>query len=545
MAQTRRGRKIDSKRLALVAELEKLRKRSGPREPWLYVGRKGDSRGERNIGWVEEYLKVPEGKFVGQKLKMPEFMREDFRQIYDNPHGTRRAIISRGRKNAKTTEAAIMALLHLCGPEAKGNKNAQVYSDAQSRDQAALIFQLAVKMIRQDERLFNCIIIKDANKILNCAPMGTVYRALSAEATTAFGLSPSLIIHDELGQVRGPRSTLYEALETATAAQANPLSIVISTQAPNDSDLLSVLIDDALGGHDPHTVLRLNYAGKEIEDPFSDEAIRAANPGFDVFMNQREVRSMAENARRMPARQAEYENLVLNRRVEVNNPFVSAAAWKACGDPVGDLTGVDLYGGLDLSAVRDLTAFVLMGRVGRAWHVLPTFWLPDEGLREKGQRDKVPYDLWRTQRLLETTPGSSISYEYIATQLYAMFGKYRIRKIGFDRWGMKFLMPWLIKAGFTEQQIEEVFVEIGQGSMSMTPALRDMEQAIVEREICHGQHPVLAMCAASAIVEGTDAARKLSKHKSHGRIDGMVALAEAFAVAPLAPRMIDVSALIG
>jgi phage terminase large subunit-like protein len=472
-------------------------------------------------------------------------MREDFRQIYDNPHGTRRAIISRGRKNAKTTEAAMLALLHLCGPEAKTNQNGQIYSDATSRDQASLIFNLAVKMIRFDGRLFRSITIKDAGKILLCKELNISYRALSAEATTAFGLSPSLIIHDELGQVRGPRSTLYEALETATAAQADPLSIIISTQAPNDADLLSVLIDDAKEAHDPHTILRLDYADASFEDPFSEEAIKAANPGYEVFMNKREVMSMAENARRMPARQAEYENLVLNRRVEINSPFVSMVAWKACGGAVNDLRSVELYGGLDLSAVQDLTAFVLMGRIGRSWHVLPTFWLPIEGLAEKAQRDKVPYDLWKNQGYLETTPGNSISYEYIATRLFMMYSRYRIKKIGFDRWGMKYLKPWLLKAGFKEQQIEETFVEIGQGTFSMTPALRDMEQAIVEREISHGNHPVLAMCAASAIVEGTDSARKLSKHKSTGRIDGMVALAEAFAVAPLAPKAIDIEALIG
>ena len=72
-------------------------------------------------------------------------------------------------------------------------------------------------------------------KTLACAELGTRYRALSAEATTAFGLSPSLIIHDELGRVRGPRSPLYEALETAVGAQEAPLSIVITTQAATDS----------------------------------------------------------------------------------------------------------------------------------------------------------------------------------------------------------------------------------------------------------------------------------------------------------------------
>jgi phage terminase large subunit-like protein len=503
------------------------------------------SRAERNIAWCEEWLRIPEGKHVGEKLKMAEFMKGDFRAIYDNPAGTRRAIISRGRKNAKSTECAMIVLLHIVGPEADKHRNSQVFSAAQSRDQASLIFNLAVKMLQLNPDLYRFITIKESAKMLLCPALGTTYRALSAEATTAFGLSPALIIHDELGQVRGPRFGLYDALETATAAQAEPLSIIISTQAPNDSDLLSTLIDDAMAGHDPHVVLRLDTAEQTYDDPFSEAAIRAANPGFGIFMNTTEVLNMAEDARRMPARMAQYENLVLNRRVEANNPFVSQSMWKACGDDVGDLRGIPLYGGLDLSAVADLTAFVLMGRKGRSWHVLPNFWLPKVGLKDKSERDHVPYDLWEKQGHLLTTPGSSISYEYVAQQIFSICTRYSVKKIGYDRWGMNFLKPWLLQAGFSEPQLEDLFVPVGQGTQSMTPALRDMEQSIIEKEIAHGGHPVLAMCASCAMVEGNDSARKLSKMRSTGRIDGMVALANAFSVAPMMPKTIDIEALIG
>jgi hypothetical protein len=54
-------------------------------------------RSARAIAWFEDFLHIPEGKFVGQPLKVAEFMREDLREIYDNPAGTRRAIISRGQ----------------------------------------------------------------------------------------------------------------------------------------------------------------------------------------------------------------------------------------------------------------------------------------------------------------------------------------------------------------------------------------------------------------------------------------------------------------
>ena len=156
--------------------------------------------------------------------------------------------------------------------------------------------------------------------------------------STAYGLSPALTVFDELGQVRGPRSALYEALETATAAQEDPLTIVISTQAPSDQDLFSILIDDALAGHDPTTVLRLNTAPEDA-DPFAEETIRLANPAYDVFMNQKEVLAMAADARAHAGREAAFRNLVLNQRVEAENPFLAAAHMDGVRRPAGRSRG--------------------------------------------------------------------------------------------------------------------------------------------------------------------------------------------------------------
>jgi phage terminase large subunit-like protein len=464
---------------------------------------------------------------------MADFMREDFRAIYDNPAGTRRAIISRGRKNAKTTESAMILLLHLVGPEARPNSG--LFSAAQSRDQAAILFTLAAKMVRMSPTLEPVVGIRDTAKELYVPELGTKYKALSAEASTAYGLSPVLIVHDELGQVKGPTSPLYEALETATAAQESPLSIVISTQAPTDGDLLSLLIDDAETGSDPRVVLRMNTAAEGL-DPFSEGAIRAANPAFDVFMNKAEVLAMAEDARRMPSRQAEFENLVLNRRVEASSPFVSRPMWDACGGAViEDFDGLPVFGGLDLSETADLTALVLVAPVGAEWHARPTFWLPSEGLADKSRKDRVPYDLWARKGNLQTTPGATVDYAFVADHLAALFDRYDVRKIAFDRWNWRHLKPWLVRSGFTEAQLEgdaAVFEQMRQGFQSMSPALRALESAILNRRLVHGGHPVLTMCAANATVQMDPAGnRMLSKMKSHGRIDGMVALAMAMSVA--------------
>jgi len=507
--------------------------------------RKKKTRGENVIRWIQSACFVPEGANVGKPLVLLDWQRDWILSIYDNPHITRRAILSLGRKNGKSTLVACLLLVHLCGPEGETRPNSQIYSAAQSRDQAALIFGLAAKMVRMNPILRDAVLIHESAKSLSCPDLGTRYRALSAEATTAYGLSPALVIHDELGLVHGPRSELYQALETATGAQAEPLSIIISTQAPTDGDLLSILIDDGLAGHDPSVVCKL-FAAPRDADPFDPDVIAQANPSLGHNLSVKEVLAQAENAKRMPASEASYRNLVLNQRVVVENPFVAPAIWAACGDPVRSLDGVPLYGGLDLAEVNDLTALVLIGKIDGKWHVRPTFWLPTEGLAEKAVTDRTPWDLWHRQGFLETTPGRTISYEFVANHLRDLFARYKIEKIAFDRWHWIQFKPWLEKAGMSEQFIADHFVEFGQGYQSMAPAMRELEQVCKSTSLCHGGHPVLQSCVANTIVVLDDAGnKKPSKRKSTGRIDGFVALAMAVGVAPLNPPKIDISALIG
>jgi phage terminase large subunit-like protein len=486
------------------------------------------TRAERNIKWIEDYCVIPEGKDVGKAVVLREWQKDEIRKIYDNPHGTRRAIVSFGKKNAKTTLSAFLLLLHLSGPEAK--RNSQLVSTAQSRDQAAVLFELAAKIVRMSPVLSDLIDPRYTVKQLYDKEWGTLYRALSADASTAHGQSPIFAVHDELGQVRGPVSELYNAIENAMGAHEQPMSIVISTQAPTDVDLLSQLIDNALEGKSgPRTVVSLYTAPMDL-DPFSVEAMRAANPALGDFLNEDEVKEQAESARQMPALEALYRNYTLNQRVEASAPFVSATVWAANAAMPED--GHIVYGGLDLSETNDLTALVLASPAHGKLSIHSTFWLPEYGLEERARKDRVPYNVWARDGYITTTPGKSIEYESIALYIAELFETKDVRKIAFDRWNMKHLRPWLVRAGMSEALIDDRFVEFGQGYQSMTPALRTLESLLLSSKIRHGMTPVLKMCATNAVVKTDEVGnRKLDKKKSRGRIDGMVALAMAVAMA--------------
>lgn len=481
------------------------------------------TRAERIIAFIERHCLTPDGAMVGQPLKLAEFQKQFIRDVYDNPAGTRRAILSVSRKNGKSGLVAGLLLAHLVGPEAK--QNSQIISGAMSRDQAALVFNLAAKMVQLSPKLSAIVRIVPSGKRLIGLPLNTEYRALAADGRTAHGLSPVLAILDEVGQVRGPQSDFIDAITTSQGAHAEPLLLVISTQAATDADLLSTWIDDAIASADPRIVCHLHAAPAGC-DLLDEAAWRAANPALGLFRSLDDLREQLTQAQRMPSMENTARNLLLNQRVSTDSPFISPDVWKACSGPVEAFSG-PVYAGLDLSARTDLTALVIVGQVSGVWQVQPHFWTPEQGLAERARRDRAPYDLWARQGFLHTTPGATVDYEHVAIDMASLLVDFDVQAVAYDRWRIDLLRKELGKL-----DLDLPLAEWGQGFKDMSPALDALEAELLNGRIRHGGHPVLQMCAANAVtVKDPAGSRKLDKARATGRIDGLQALAMAMGVA--------------
>jgi phage terminase large subunit-like protein len=491
------------------------------------------TRGGRVCAFIEKYCRVPEGAKVGEPIKLAKFQRKFILAIYDNPAGTRRAYLAIARKNGKSALIACILLAHLVGPEAV--LNSQLVSGARSRDQAALIFNLASKMVDLSPELRKIVRTVPSGKRLIGLPMNTEYKALAAEGTTAHGLSPVLAILDEVGQVKGPQDAFIDAITTAQGAHDNPLLVAISTQAPTDADLFSIWLDDAERSEDPAIVSHVYKAaeGCELDDR---KQWAAANPALGLFRSLRDVEEQALQASRMPSSENTFRVLTLNQRVNMVAAFVSASVWKAGNREPLEFSGA-VYGGLDLSATTDLTALVLTNRQGDTNSVQAYFWMPQDSVAEASKRDRAPYDVWVKQGLLRTTPGKVVDYAFVARDIAEICAGLDVVKIGFDRWRMDRLKGEMEKAG-----IELPLESFGQGYVSMSPALDALEADLLQEKIVHGGHPVLAMCAANAVAVPDPAGnRKLDKSKATGRIDGMVALVMAEGVEAMMQELIPIS----
>lgn len=492
------------------------------------------TRAERVIEFIQRYCLVPDGAQVGQPLVLDDFQKDFIRAVYDNPAGTRRAILSVSRKNGKSGLIAGLLLAHLVGPEAK--QNSQLVSGAMSRDQAALVFNLASKMVALSPKLTAIVRIVPSGKRLLGLPLNTEYKALAADGKTAHGLSPVLAILDEIGQVRGPQSDFIDAITTSQGAHAEPLLIAISTAAANDADLLSTWIDDARASQDPRIVCHV-YEAPAGCDLLDESAWKAANPALGTFRSLDDLREQLTQAQRMPSMENSARNLLLNQRVSTVSPFISPDVWKACAGGERNFSSTPVWCGLDLSARLDLTALVIVGQVDGVWQVQAHFWTPEQGLADRARRDRAPYDVWARQGLLRTTPGASVDYEHVAADIAEILSDLDVQAIAFDRWRID-----LLKKEFDRLGVDLPLVEWGQGFKDMAPALDALEAELLNGRIAHGGHPVLTMCAANAVVtKDPTGARKLDKAKATGRIDGLQALAMSMGVASRATEAQSVS----
>lgn len=507
--------------------------------PLRRKGRGGSARNkdraEKVIRFIENLI-VPSGEGQGEPFRLQPWQKEFIRDLYE-PHGkdgkriVRRAILSVGRKNGKSALIAALVLVHLIGPEAI--VHGEIYSAANDRDQASIIFKVAKQIVEADNELRGLITIVPSTKTMVGRRTGSVFRAVSSESGGKHGLNPSFVIYDELAQAKN--RDLYDVLDTSMGARAEPLFAVISTQSNDPEHILSQLIDDGLSGVDPTIVCHLYAVPDEVDDIYNENVWRLANPALGTFRSLKDLQAIADKAQRLPAEETKFRNLYLNQRVSPTASLIPAKLWKDCVGDAAIKDGEQVYLGLDLSSTNDLTALMMGSASDDVTRVVPYFWKPVELLKEHSDRDfgagNNRYVLWRDQGQLLTTPGRAIHPQTIAMHIAELCERYQVLGLAFDRWRMDDLLRELDRVGLATYKDGEKgsglkIVPWGQGFTGMAPAVDALERAVIEKSIVHPNNQVLNWNMVNAVATMDPAGnRKIDKSKIRFRIDGAVALA--------------------
>ena len=505
--------------------------------PWEAEGL---DRLERVIAFMED-MPVTQGKLAGTKMKLRPWQVEQFLEpiFAEDDEGKRRvrtAALSMGRKNGKTGISAALALCFLVGPEAEDR--GEVYFCAMDKSQAAKAWAECKAMLEQHAELserVNIIRFSKEIEVLDGQGKGSVLKALSADADSKLGLSPSFVLCDEIGY--WPKRDLFDAMDSALGARDEPLIVAISTQAKDDTHFFSEMIDYGLkikdGEVEDESFHLAMFAASMDDDPWDPATWAKANPALGDFLSLEQVERMAMQAQRIPSKEADFRNKVLNQRIDGTVRFIAAREWNDCNlAPIDDkeLEGRECFGALDLSAARDLTCFLLVFPEGDGrYTVLPRFFLPEFDIDGKSDTDRVPYNVWSKQADARLTllPGKVIDPLLVAEHIADEAARFDIKAIAYDRWRIEDLKRELEKLS-----VELPLVPFGQGYKDMSPAVDVLEVAVAQQKLNHAGNVLMRMCAANAVVTKDPAgARKLDKSKASGRIDGIVSLAMALKTA--------------
>lgn len=481
------------------------------------------------VAWIETYCKHTEGRWYGQPFTLSPWERFVTENLFGwkRPDGRRvyrEAWIEIPRKNGKSEFAAALGLLLLI---AVGEPGGQVYSIAGDESQARIVWDKAGTMVAVNAALGE--VVEPLKTTLYVPALHGNWRPLSGSRRGKHGLSAHGIIGDEVHEWANREA--YDAVRTSTGARDQPLAIYITTAGVHGLGLAWQLHQHAVNvasGVVRDDALFVAIWGAAPEDDWNDEEVwRRANPNLGISVSLDALRAEHQKARESVAFENVFRRLHLNQWTESVTKWLDLAAWDECAGEADQaalkerLKGKRCYGGLDLARVHDMSALALAfppeeTGLGK-WVVLLWYWLPEDNMRTRVERDRVPYDQWVRAGLVQTTPGNVTDFDFLEADIVRLAGAYNIIELAYDRTFAGELIQGLGDEGVP-------LVEHGQGFLSMAAPTAEVERLVLGRALVHGGNPVLRWNAVNTVVR-TDPAGNLKpdKEKSIERIDGMVA----------------------
>ena len=491
-------------------------------EPWVF----DPIRAARPIRFITRYLRHVQGPMAGQRIELLDWesitIANAFGWVHRETRRRKYRIIYTfiPRKNGKSTLCAAVMLYMLFSD---GEKGAQVYAAAADRFQAAIVFDIARRMVQQAPRLAGRAKIQKRSILVPAT--WSSYQVLSADVYNKHGLNPSGIGMDELHTQ--PSRDLYDVLHTGVGAREQPLEWIMSTSGYDKESFWQEFHDHAVqvadGTIEDPTFLPVLYGAEKTDDWTDPEVWKAVNPSLGFGITLEYLQDEVRKAKRSPSYQNTFKRLHLNIRTAQETKWLDMDAWDDCDFQVAieKLHRCECYGGLDLASKLDLSAFDLVfppqPMTENLYVMLAWFWVPKNRIEQRVKKDRVPYDVWVENKLIKATDGDVTDYDVVFADIKALGEIFTIKEVALDRWGATQLHARLEGAGF-------IVAEFGQGIKSMKDPTSELEALIVSHRLAHNNNPVLRWMADNVMV-WHDAAGSIKpdKGKSREKIDGIVA----------------------
>ncbi len=515
-AQQVRSREILTCELVQLAVERYFRDLDNALDKGWYFDRKA---AQRAISFIEK-LKHTKGEWAGQRFKLEPWQQFTLWNIFGwkNADGTRRfryAYIEIARKNGKTALSAGIGLYMLF---ADGEARPEVYSAATVKDQAKICFSDAVEIVKATD--LKNYLTPYRNSIVY-ELKGGMMKPLSSDYGTHDGLNPSCGIIDEFHAHKD--SGMFDVIKSAFGARRQPLMFIITTAGFNKAGacyayrenvikiLRGVNIDDTLFG-----IIYTLDSNEEWDNP---KMWIKSNPNMGVSLSADYLADQVTDAKNRPEAVRNVMTKNVNLWVDAEKTWILDDKWMRCTGTTAleDLRGCECWGGLDLSNISDITAFVLIFHEHEKFQLVPMFWIPEEKMQEKIRKENINYDLWVRAGFVKVTAGNVLDYDFVKADILQTIEQYDFKSTAYDRWNSSQTIIDLQNEGMECNPF-------GQGYGSMSAPSKEFEKLVLSERIEHFGNPVLRWMLSSTVIKTDPAGNiKPDKEKSVQKIDGIVA----------------------
>ena len=473
----------------------------------------------RAIHFIEK-LKHTKGEWAGQRFRLEPWQQFVLWNIFGwkNADGTRRfryAYIEIARKNGKTALSAGIGLYMLF---ADGESRPEVYSAATVKDQAKICFSDAVEIVKATD--LKNYLTPYRNSIVYELKGGTM-KPLSSDYGTHDGLNPSCGIIDEFHAHKD--SGMFDVIKSAFGARRQPLMFVITTAGFNKSGACYAYRENVIkvlrGVNEDDSLFGIIYTLDDKSEWDDPKMWIKANPNLGVSLSADYLADQVKDAKNRPEAVRNVMTKNVDLWVDAERTWILDDAWQKCIGTTApaDLKGCACWGGLDLSNVSDITAYVLLFHENDRFQLLPHFWIPEEKMREKIRKENINYDKWVAEGYVTVAPGNVIDYDFVKADILRIVEDYDLRTSAYDRWNSSQTIIDLQNEGMECNPF-------GQGYGSMSAPTKEFEKLVLTGKIEHFGNPVLRWMLASTLVKTDPAGNiKPDKEKSTQKIDGIVA----------------------
>jgi phage terminase large subunit-like protein len=485
-----------------------------------------ESKADRIISIVK-MLRHTSGSFGGKHFDLQPFQAFVLAMLFgwtDPNTGYRRfkkAYIEMARKGGKSELAAAIEII---GAFFDGEHAAQVYTVANTRDQAGYVYNAAREMCKRlskDSAKFgkNCRILQ--YKIQETNTNGYITR-LTADAGTNDGANPHVAVVDEYHSAKD--DAMLKVVETGMGGRTQPLLTIITTAGFNKNGpcyaFRKVMTDMLEGKVENDNLFGIIWTLDEGDDYNDQTTWIKANPNLGNTPRIEQMQSLYQAAiTEGSSALVEFMTKNLNQWVDAAKVWIKDEDWMSVASKVQDEGRCII--GLDLSSRTDLTAVTYFFPDSESFII--HYYAPLDKVRGGRRPDGVDYVEWAKDGYLTATPGNVIDYEYIINDVLNACRKYNVELIGYDPYNADLIIPKFQAEGITCGAVR-------QGFLTLSPATKRLETMVLSGAITHNGDPVTRWMVGNVEIE-MDAAGNIkpSKSKSQNKIDGIASLVTAIA----------------